>query len=84
MKLCRVIGQVVATSKHPCLQGRTLLVLEPADGRGDPNEPMQLGVDSVGAGMGDEVLVTESGAAGRDITGMPAPPVRSVIVGILD
>ena len=84
MKLCRVIGRVVATSKHPCLQGRTVLVVRAVAGRGDPNEPLQLAVDSVGAGAGDEVMVTESGAAGRDVTGMEFPPVRSVIVGIVD
>jgi ethanolamine utilization protein EutN len=84
VKLCTVIGRVISTIKHPALEGRTLLVLEPAAGRGDPNEPMQLAVDSVGAGPGDQVCVTESGAAGRDITGMEYPPVRSVIVGIVD
>ena len=84
MKLCTVIGRVIATSKHPCLQGRTLLVVRAAPGRGDPAEPLQLAVDSVGAGAGDEVLVSESGAAGRQVTGMEYPPVRSVIVGIVD
>ena len=84
MKLCTVIGRVISTSKHPALEGRTLLVLEPTPGRGDPSEPMQLGVDSVGAGPGDQVIVTESGAAGRSVTKMEFPPVRSVIVGIVD
>ena len=84
MKLCRVIGCVVSTSKHPALEGRTLLVLRPVPGRGDPSEPMQVAVDAVGAGVGAEVIVTESGAAGREVTGQKYPPVRSVIVGIVD
>lgn len=84
MKLCTVIGRVVATSKHPSLQGRTILVLRPAAGRGDPAEPLQLAVDAVGAGPGDQVMVTESGAAARDVTGLEYPPIRSVVVGILD
>ncbi|MEW6756561.1 MAG: EutN/CcmL family microcompartment protein [Candidatus Latescibacterota bacterium] len=84
MKLCRVVGRVVSTSKHPALEGRTLLVLEPAAGKGDPAEPLQLGVDAVGAGVGAQVIVTESGAAGRVVTGLKLPPVRSVIVGIVD
>ncbi len=84
MKLCRVIGRVVSTSKHPCLEGRTILVLESAAGRGDPAEPWQLALDPLGAHSGDEVMVTESGAAGRTATGMDFPPVRSVIVGIVD
>jgi ethanolamine utilization protein EutN len=84
VKLCTVIGRVIATSKHPCLEGRTLLVLRAPEGRGDPAEPLQLAVDGVGARVGDEVIVTESGAAGREVTGMDFPPVRSVIVGIVD
>lgn len=84
MKLCKVIGQVVATSKHPSLEGRTILVLRPSAGRGDPSEPMQLAIDGVGAGVGDEVIVSESGMAGRQVTGVEYPPVRSVIVGIVD
>ena len=84
MKLCRVIGRVVATSKHPALEGRTILVLKPSAGRGDPAEPMQLAIDGVGAGVGDEVIVSESGGAGRQVTGIEYPPVRSVIVGIVD
>jgi len=84
VKLCRVIGHVVATSKHPSLEGRKILVVRPEEGRGDIGEAMQLAIDGVGAGLGSEVIVTESGAAGREITGLEYPPVRSVIVGIVD
>ena len=45
---------------------------------------MQLAVDGVGAGIGSEVLVSESGAAGSLVTGLEYPPVRSVIVGIVE
>ena len=84
MKMCRVIGHVVATSKHPSLEGKKILVVEPLEGKGDPTEAMQLAIDGVGAGLGSEVIVTESGAAGRQVTGVEYPPVRSVIVGIVD
>ena len=84
MKVCRVIGRVISTSKHPALEGKKILVLLPVEGKGDPAEPMQLAVDGVGAGPGDEVIVSESGAAGRLVTGVEYPPVRSVIVGIVD
>jgi len=30
------------------------------------------------------VIVTESGAAGSEVTGVDYPPIRSVIVGIVD
>lgn len=84
MKMCKVIGHVVSTSKHPSLEGKKILVVEPLEGKGDPTEAMQLAIDGVGAGLGSEVIVTESGAAGRQVTGIEYPPVRSVIVGIVD
>ena len=82
--MCKVIGHVVSTSKHPSLEGKKILVVEPLEGKGDPTEAMQLAIDGVGAGLGSEVIVTESGAAGRQVTGIEYPPVRSVIVGIVD
>ena len=84
MKLCKVIGYVVSTAKHPALEARKILVVSPVAGRGDPTVPMQLAVDGVGAGIGSEVMVTESGSAGSQVTGLEYPPVRSVIVGIVD
>jgi len=60
------------------------MVVRAADERGDPTVPMQLAVDGAGAGIGSQVLVTESGAAGAEILGMAYPPVRSVIAGIVD
>ena len=82
MRLCKVVGHVVATAKHPALQGRRIMVV--AQGRGDPGVAAQLAVDGVGSGIGSEVLVTESGAAAAKLLGLPYPPVRSVIVGIVD
>ena len=84
MRVCRVIGHVVATAKHPALEGGKIMVISGVEGRGDPTVPMQLAVDGVGAGVGSEVIVTESGAAGSQVTGIQYPPVRSVIVGIVD
>lgn len=84
MRICKVIGQVVTAIKHPSLAGRTILAVAESPGRGDPSVAMQLAVDGVGAGIGDEVMVSESGAAGAEVTGIKYPPVRSVIVGIVD
>ena len=84
MRLCRTIGHVVATIKHPALMGRKIMVVSALEGCGDSGVPMQLAVDGVGAGIGSRVMVTESGAAGAEVLGIPYPPVRSVIVGIVD
>lgn len=84
MRLCRVIGHVVATAKHPALQGKKILIVTGSPERGDPSTPMGLAVDGVGAGVGSEVLVVDSGEAGSQVTGVDHPPVRSVIIGIVD
>ncbi len=79
MKRCRVIGHVVANSKHPVLAGQKVMVVKP-----EPDGPMQLALDGVGAGIGSLVIVSESGTAGSQVTGWEFPPARSVIVGIID
>ena len=84
MRLCKVIGHVVATAKHPAIQGKKILVVTGSLERGDPSTAMGLAVDGVGAGVGNEVLVVESGEAGSQVTGVDDAPVGSVIVGIVD
>ena len=59
MRLCTVIGTVVASAHHPALDGRKILVVD--DGDGSP--ALQLAIDGVGAGRGSRVLVADSGAA---------------------
>ena len=84
MRVCTVIGRVVSTAKHPALRGRTILaVVDEKKGR-DPQNPLDLAIDGVGAGPGNRVLVSESGAAGGEVIGIEFPPVRSVVVGIVD
>lgn len=80
MRLCTVIGTVVATSHHSALDGRKILVVRDDDG----SPALQLAIDGVGAGRGCRVLVADSGAAASEVTGLSAPPVRSVIVGLVD
>jgi|TARA_B100000809_G_C15116412_1_gene522630 microcompartment protein CcmK/EutM len=81
MRVCTVIGTVVATTHHCALGGKKILVVDDGDGAAGG---VQLAVDAVGAGTGCRVLVSDSGAAGSDVTGLESPPVRSVIVGIVD
>ena len=80
MRVARVIGNVVAAERHPALGRRRILVVDDGDG----DAALQLAVDAVGAGPGCRVLVADSGAAGSAVTGLEFPPVRSVVVGILD
>lgn len=84
MFLGRVIGDVVSTVKHPALSGRKLLVVERLDESGRPAGGSVLAVDSVDAGPGDTVLVVDEGGSAAIVTGLPDPPIRTVIVGVVD
>lgn len=81
MRVCRVVGHVVASSKHPVLAGQKIMVVRP---EGEEGGALQVAVDGVQAGIGNRVLVVQSGAAGAAVTGAKQPPCRSVIVGIID
>jgi ethanolamine utilization protein EutN len=80
-----VLGNVVATAKHPVYQGQTLLVVQPIDASGVDVGSSFLAVDRVQAGPGDRVLVMSEGNGVRQIVQMGAQvPIRSLIVGIVD
>jgi ethanolamine utilization protein EutN len=83
MRLCRVIGPVVSTVKHPDYAGTTLLSVMPIDERGGDAGRSFLAIDHVQAGEGDRVLVLTEGNGVRQILG-GKPPIRSIIVGIVD
>jgi microcompartment protein CcmK/EutM len=84
MFLARVIGDVVSTIEHETLRGRKLLVIERLTERGEPTGDSQLAVDSVDAGEGDIVLVLDEGGSAGLVTGLDNPPIRTVIVGVVD
>ena len=84
MKLGRVTGNVVATVKHGAYVGRALLVVQPLDADGRDEGSSLLAIDTVQAGPGDRVLVLREGNGVRQILGGASPPVRSLIVGIVD
>jgi len=80
----RVIGEVVSTVKHPSLHGRKLLVVERLSENGEPLRDSMLAVDSVDAGPDDVVLVMDEGSSAALVTGLDNPPIRTVIVGVID
>jgi ethanolamine utilization protein EutN len=88
MRLCRVIGNVTATVKHPVYVGRTLLVVQPIDEARNDIGSSFLAIDRVQAGPGDVVVVLTEGTGVRQIL---APeglgdqvPIRSLVVGVVD
>lgn len=84
MFLGRVIGEVVSTVKHPSLNGRKILVIDMLTPDRKPIGESVLAIDSVDAGVGDFVLVVDEGTSAALVTGLPDPPIRTVIVGVVD
>src|SRR5215831_2397076 len=89
MFLARVTGSVVATQKVASMVGRKLLTVEPL--RVDPAARAQLigtgrtfvCVDTVGAGVGEMVLIVQ-GSSARLTPETEKLPVDASIIGIVD
>ena len=88
MILCKVLGPVVATEKHPAFARLKLLVVQPVDEQGQDLGKSFLAVDrAMQAGEGDTVLVLREGSGIRQLFGVSLSsklPIRSCIVGIVD
>ncbi|AKL93923.1 MULTISPECIES: EutN/CcmL family microcompartment protein [Clostridium] len=83
MIIGRVIGNVWATRKDESLNGLKLLVVETIDyGRNQTKEPF-VAIDSVGAGIGDQVLVVK-GSSARKVLQREDAAVDATVVGIID
>jgi len=84
MRLARVMGNVVATQKHPSFKGHKLLIVQPVDEKGNDISQSFLSMDTVNAGPGDLVLVEQEGNTARQLLGTKDDPLHSVIVGVVD
>jgi ethanolamine utilization protein EutN len=84
MQLGRVVGQGVATIKHPSLKGWKLLLVQPlaADGT-DDGEPL-LAIDTLGAGTSHRVILSNDGAGARELVGAKDSPARWTVLGVCD
>lgn len=83
MRLGKVIGNVWATRKEEGLQGVKLLIIQPEDAYGNPVRTHFVAADRLGAGIGDQVIVT-SGGSSRYIDKDNPIPIDSVVIGIID
>lgn len=82
MTVCRVIGHVWATKKEETLNGLKLMVIQ-EDTPGSQKKAIHVAADTVGAGIGEQVLVV-SGSTARKAFGRDDIPVDLAIVGIID
>jgi ethanolamine utilization protein EutN len=81
--LARVVGTVVSTRKDPGLVGTKLLVLQPIKNDGTPSGKTLVAVDSVGAGVTEQVFYVR----GREASVPFLPdevPTDAAVVGIVD
>ena len=83
MNLARVIGDVVATRKDDNLIGLKLLIIQPLTPAREPAGRTLIAVDSVGAGVGEEVFFVRGKEASFPFYPVEAP-VDAGIVGIVD
>jgi ethanolamine utilization protein EutN len=79
-----VFGTVVATRKHRKLEGAKLLLVQPLTLDHTPKGVAVLAIDSVGAGVGETVLLVVEGKAAGDALRRKAAPVDAAIIGIVD
>jgi len=84
MRLARVEGNVVATRKHPSLEGWRLMVCQPINLEGENDGTPIIAIDPHGAGMHQWVIVSSDGLAARRTVGDDRSPVRMMITGIID
>ncbi|MBC7794830.1 MAG: EutN/CcmL family microcompartment protein [Clostridia bacterium] len=84
MRVCKVIGNVVATAHHKAYDRQKLMVVQPLDASGEPEGAVLLAVDRVQAGVGDRVLIMADGNGVRQLMGKDTGPIQVLIVGIVD
>ncbi len=89
MFLARVTGHVVATQKLGSLVGQKLLLVEPFRVEQPDRRRLQttgrtfVAVDTLGAGVGEFVLITQ-GSSARLTPETRDLPIDTVVVGIVD
>ncbi len=84
MLLARVIGEVVATQKHPSHEGCKILLVQPLNLDGSDRGDAVVALDAVDAGAGDRVLLTTDGFAAMTSVGRTQSPIDMAVIGFVD
>lgn len=84
MQTARIVGTAVATVKHPSMKGWRLLIAQPVTTSGQSDGEPQLVIDSLGAGNGTEVIISNDGQGARQLMGQEKSPVRWFVLGLCD
>ena len=89
MFVAKVTGSLVSTQKDPGIVGHKLLIVEPYRLEAETRASLQttgrtfVAVDTVGAGVGEMVLITQ-GSSARMTSLTEKLPIDTVIIGIVD
>jgi ethanolamine utilization protein EutN len=84
MQIGRVVGTVTSTQKSRKLESAKLMLVQLLSLEDEPRGAAILAIDSVGAGVGERVLVVIEGRAAGEALGRKAAPVDAAIIGIVD
>ena len=82
MQLARVTGTVVATRKDPGLHGLKLLMLQPLAPDGRSSGASLVGVDSVGAGVGETVFIVRGREASFPFLPRRVPTDAAIVASV--
>jgi len=82
MMLGRIVGSVVASAKHPSLEGKKLLVVQPVTREGHDRGKPIVAIDAVGAGFRETVYWCRGKEASLAFSA--ELPCDASIVGIVD
>ena len=83
MQLGKIVGTVGSTQKDPKLEGLKMQIVRSIDLDGKFTSALVIAVDSVGAGVGEVVLVA-AGSSARQTDITKDKPVDAVIMAIVD
>ena len=84
MLLARVEGNIVATRKHPSLDGWRLVICQPINAEGEAKGSPQVAIDSHGAALHQQVIISSDGLSARKAVGDNRSPARWLVIGVVD
>ncbi len=84
MILGKIVGEVVATAKHETHEGIKLLLVRQLDLAARERGAPFVAVDTLGAGVGETVLMTQDGWAAMTAVKRMKAPIDAAVIGIVD
>ncbi|RAP75063.1 EutN/CcmL family microcompartment protein [Paenibacillus montanisoli] len=83
MMFGKVIGSIWATQKEEGMDNLKLMVVQPIDFGGKPAGQTVIAADRIGAGVGEQVVISR-GSPARALFGGRNVPIDAMIIGIVD